>query len=56
MYVLHEADVSKFVEAADQTVRQGIEAHGTNLKRIRKAGGYSQKQLAEASGAALRMI
>ncbi len=56
MYVLHEADVSKFVEAADQIIRQGIEARGTNLKRIRKAGGYSQKQLADVSGVALRMI
>lgn len=56
MYVLHEADVSKFVEAANQVIQRGIESRGTNLKRIRKAGGYSQKQLAGISGVALRMI
>ena len=56
MYVLHEADVSKFVEAANQVIQHGIESRGTNLKRIRKAGGYSQKQLADISGVALRMI
>lgn len=56
MYVLHEADVSKFVEAANQVVQQGMEDRGTNLKRIRKANGYSQKQLADVSGVALRMI
>ena len=56
MYVLHEADVSKFVEVANQVIQHGIENRGTNLKRIRKAGGYSQKQLADISGVALRMI
>lgn len=30
MYVLQEADVSKFVEAADQVIRRGIEARGTS--------------------------
>jgi len=29
---------------------------GTNLKRIRRANGYSQKQLSDVSGVALRMI
>ena len=56
MYVMNEAEVSKFVEAANQVIRRGIESRGTNLKRIRKAGGYSQKQLAGISGVALRMI
>lgn len=30
--------------------------HETNLKRIRTAKGYSQKQLAELSGVSLRAI
>ena len=31
-------------------------SHETNLKRIRTAKGYSQKQLAELSGVSLRSI
>ena len=56
MYLLHEADISKFAEAADKVVQENLREGETNLKRIRRANGFSQKQLAEVSGVALRMI
>ena len=56
MYLLHEADISKFVEAADKVIQKSLSDGETNLKRIRRANGFSQKQLAEVSGVALRMI
>ena len=56
MYLLHEADISKFVEAADEVIQEDLINNETNLKRVRRANGFSQKQLAEVSGVALRMI
>ena len=56
MYLLHEADISKFVEAADKVIQKSLSDGETNLKRIRRANGFSQKQLAEVSGVTLRMI
>lgn len=56
MYLLHEADISKFAEAADKVIQKSLGDGETNLKRIRRANGFSQKQLAEVSGVALRMI
>ena len=56
MYLLHEADISKFAEAADKVIQENLGECETNLKRIRRANGFSQKQLAEVSGVALRMI
>lgn len=56
MYLLHEADISKFVEAADKVIQEDLSEGETNLKRVRRANGFSQKQLAEVSGVALRMI
>lgn len=56
MYLLHEADISKFAEAADKVIQENLGEGETNLKRIRRANGFSQKQLAEVSGVALQMI
>ena len=56
MYLLHEADISKFAAAADKVIQKNVCEGETNLKRIRRANGFSQKQLAEVSGVALRMI
>lgn len=56
MYLLHEADISKFVENADQIIQTGLQKSDPRLKEIRKARGYSQRELAEASGVSLRMI
>ena len=53
---LHEADISKFVAVADQIMEKSRFEGVSSLKRIRKASGMTQKKLAEASGASLRMI
>lgn len=56
MYVLHEADISKFCIEADRIVSKYLEKKPTNLSTIRNARGMSQSELAEASGVKLRMI
>lgn len=56
MYLLHEADICKFAEATDMVIQENLRKNETNLKCIRRANGLSQKQLAEISGVALRMI
>lgn len=56
MYILHEADVHKFVGAANRVIRAEQRGREPNLQRIRKAKGYSQRKLAEVSGVSLRMI
>lgn len=53
---LHEADIEKFAELADGWVEKYKATTETNLALLRKSKGYSQKQLAERSGVALRMI
>lgn len=52
---LHEADVSRFVVAAARIIGKKSAA-GSNLRRLRKENRLTQKELAEASGTALRMI
>jgi len=56
MYILHEADVSKFVESADAIIEKNQREKVAPLQTIRKARGFSQKELSEASGVSLRMI
>lgn len=51
---LHEADISKFVSVMD--VRMEVCFSETNLKRIRKEYGFTQAELAKASGVNLRCI
>lgn len=51
---LHEADITKFVDIADQRIREYFP--DTNLKRIRIAYGCTQAELAERSGVSLRSI
>ncbi|MCR5456731.1 MAG: helix-turn-helix transcriptional regulator [Clostridiales bacterium] len=53
-YTLHEADITKFVDIADERVREYFK--DTNLKRIRTAYGCTQAELAKLSGATLRSI
>lgn len=53
---LHEADINKFVSVADEVLADNKRKSETNLSRLRKARGLSQKELAETSGVALRMI
>ena len=53
-YTLHEADITKFVDIADERIREYFK--DTNLKRIRTAYGCSQSELARLSGVTLRSI
>jgi len=56
MYILHEADESKFVDAANEIIARNKENRKSKLSEIRKARGFTQQQLSEASGVTLRMI
>ncbi len=56
MYILHEADVSKFVETANEMIVGNKRNRKSKLARIRKARGFTQAELAEASGITLRMV
>ncbi len=53
-YTLHEADITKFVDIAEEIVKEHFK--DTNLKRIRTVYGCTQAELAELSGASLRSI
>lgn len=51
---LHEADISKFTEILDARIQAVFPE--PNLKRLRKAYGCSQSELAKRSGVSLRSI
>ena len=53
-YTLHEADISKFADIAEERIREHFK--DTNLKRIRRAYDCTQAALAEQSGSTLRSI
>ena len=53
---LHEADLSKFVAVADEIIAKEKSAQISNLQRMRKNCGMTQKELAEKSGTSLRMV
>ena len=55
-YILHEADISKFVSVANKIILANKAASPTRLQKIRKARGLTQKELSELSGVSLRMI
>lgn len=54
--VLHEADLSKFVQIADERIKQQKDSRKNMLKTIRKQSRLTQSELAEQSGVTLRMI
>lgn len=54
-FVLHEADLSKFVATADALLAATTPVT-SQLARIRQARGFTQKELSDESGVALRMI
>lgn len=56
MYILHEADESKFVENANEIIARHKENRNTRLQEIRKSRGFTQQQLSDASGVKVRMI
>ena len=51
---LHEASEDKFVDTINQIIRR--KGTMTQLQKLRKSVGYSQKVLSEKSGVTLRMI
>ncbi len=53
-YTLHEVDITKFVEIADDKIKEYFK--DTNLKRIRVSYGCSQMELSKLSGVSLRSI
>ena len=55
-YILHEADISKFVEAANKIIQKNVDNSPTRLQKLRKAQGLTQAELAGMSGVSLRMI
>ena len=55
-YILHEADISKFVSVANKIILANKATSPTRLQKIRKARGLTQKELSELSGVSLRMI
>lgn len=56
MYILHEADESKFVESANEIIVRNKANRKTRLCEIRKARGFTQQQLSDVSGVSVRMI
>lgn len=56
MYILHEADESKFVECANEIIERNKNNRISRLQEIRKARGFTQQQLSDASDVSLRMI
>ena len=56
MYIEKRADVGAFVTEARQLVKDGAAGKETNLKRIRRYRGISQRELAQSAGVALRMV
>lgn len=53
-YTLHEADVTKLVEIAEERMQEYFK--DTNLKRIRSSYGCTQSELAKRSGVSLRSV
>ena len=53
-YTLHEADVTKLVEIAEERMQEYFK--DTNLKRIRSSYGCTQSELAKRSSVSLRSV
>ena len=53
---LHEADVTKFASVADQIIEKKRREEPSRLQQMRKERGLTQRELAERSGASLRMV
>ncbi|SHJ52295.1 helix-turn-helix domain-containing protein [Hespellia stercorisuis] len=51
---LHEAPEQKVIGAISERIR--LLSYATKLQQLRKASGYSQRELAEKSGVSIRMI
>lgn len=55
-YPLHEADYSKFTDAADSIIASYTSRNGNSIKNARKLLNISQQELANRTGISLRMI
>lgn len=55
-FILHEADISKFVNVASKIILKNRSSSPTRLQKLRKAHGLTQSELADLSGVSLRMI
>ncbi len=55
-YPLHEAPKEKFSDVLNELIKRKKLERGTNLHRLRKAAGLTQKELAELSGVNLRTL
>lgn len=56
MYILHEADESKFTMSANEIIARNKKNKKSKLHFIRKARGFTQQELSKSSGVSLRMI
>ena len=56
LYLLHEADASKFAEVADEMLTQARRNRPTRLQTLRKNRGLTQVELSVATDVSLRMI
>ena len=56
MYQEKKADASTLSAQAAELVAKHTAGRETNLKRIRRYRGISQRQLAQSAGVALRMV
>jgi len=56
MYILHEADVSKFVQSADEIIQRNAQKRKSNLQIMRVKKEISQSQLAKRAEVSLRMV
>lgn len=56
MYILHEADVTKFISSCDTIISREKLENEPMLKRLRKYHSLTQKELSEKSGVSLRMV
>ena len=55
-YPLHEAPKEKFYDVMNDLILKKNQERGTNLHRLRKAAGLTQKELSELSGVNLRTL
>ena len=53
---LHEAPKEKFSDVMNELIQRKNQERGTNLHRLRKAAGLTQKELSELSGVNLRTL
>lgn len=56
MYILHEADEQKFVDAANAVIAEYRQRSRSKLQQIRKSRNMTQRELSHAAGVSLRMV